>query len=91
MQTGYVLRIALGSLWGSHRDAAIMLIFLPIMLFHNAQNLVRLCLRWTPIMLKLFHNFLYADGGLALASRFLIMFVSMCGAFSLSKNETMNR
>ena len=41
-----------------HRDAAIMLIFLPIMLFRNAQNFVRLCLRWTPIMLKLFPNFL---------------------------------
>ena len=70
-------------------DAAIMLIFLPIMLFRNAQNFARLCLRWTPIMLKLFHNFWYADGGLAFVSR--SWYVSMCRAFSLSKNETISR
>ena len=38
------------------RDAAIMLIILPIVVFRNAQNFVQLCLRWIPIMLNLFHN-----------------------------------
>ena len=72
------------------RYAAIMDIILPIMLFRCAQNFVRLCIRWTPIMPKLFHNCLYADGGLAFISCFLMMSVCMCGAFSLSKNKTMS-
>ena len=56
--------------------------FLLIMLFHNAQKFVWLCLRWTPIMLKLFHNFIYADEGLAFASSLLVM--SVCVGSSLS-------
>ena len=39
----------------THRDEAIILKILLIMLFHNTQNLDRLRLRWSPIMPKLFH------------------------------------
>ena len=56
-----------------YKDAAIMLIILPILLFRYAQIFVSLCLRWTSIMLKLCHNFLNADGGLRFVSRFLVM------------------
>ena len=68
-----------------YRDVAIMLIFLPIMLFCNVQKFARLWLRWTPIMLKLFHNFLHADGGLAFVSRFLVM--SVCVGPSVSPRK----
>ena len=71
---------------GTDRDTAIILMFLPIMLFHNAKNFVQLCLRWTLItcMLKLFHNFLhvYADGELAFVSRYMVM--SVCAGLSVS-------
>ena len=71
------------------RDAAIMFIFLLIMLFRNAQNVVRLCLRWPLIMPKLFRYSLHMGEGLAFVSCFLVM--SACvGAFGLSNNATVS-
>ena len=73
----------------THRDEAITLKILLIMLFHNAQNFVWLCLRWSLIMPKLIHiaYIQVEDCPLFYASRWC---QQVYRVFCLSNNETMD-
>ena len=65
------------------RDAAIMLIFLLIMLFRNAQNFVRLCSGCSII------SYMRTEDWPSFHASWWCQYVRG-GAFSLSKNETVN-
>ena len=71
-----------------HRNEAIMLKILSIMLICNAQSFVHLCLRWTPITPKIIPYCLYTGRGLAFVLHFLATSAGV-RVFCLSKNQTM--